>query len=50
MEEILIDIGTFLLQVFAWILGIYIIYIIFFKSKTNIDDDDLDKVIKGGDR
>jgi hypothetical protein len=50
MEQILADIGMFILQVVGVIVGIYIFYIIYFKSKTNIEDEDLDKVVKGGDR
>lgn len=50
MEQILADIGTFLLQVVGLIVGIYVFYIIYFKSSTNIDDEDLDRVIKGGDK
>ena len=50
MEQILADIGTFLLQVVGLIVGIYVFYIIYFKSNTNIDDEDLDRVIKGGDK
>jgi hypothetical protein len=49
MDQIFADIGMFLLQVIGLVVGIYIFYIIYFKSKTNIDDEDLDKVVKGGD-
>jgi hypothetical protein len=50
MEEILSNIGYFLLQVLGVIGAIYFFYIVYFRSKTNIDDDDLDRVIKGGDK
>jgi hypothetical protein len=50
MEQILANIGTFLLQVVGLIAGTYVFYIIYFKSNTNIDDEDLDRVIKGGDK
>lgn len=49
MEQIFSDIGMFLLQVVGLIAGIYIFYIIYFKSNTKINDEDLDKVMKGGD-
>ena len=49
MEEILSNIGYFLLQVLGVIGAIYFFYIVYFRSKTNIDDD-LDRVIKGGDK
>ncbi len=50
MELIFSDIGYFLFQVAGLIGGIYIFYIIYFKSNTNINHSDLDRVIKGGDK
>jgi hypothetical protein len=43
-------IGELLLNILGLIIGIYVFYLIYFKSKTNIPDEDLDKVIKGGVR
>ena len=47
MEQIFTDIGIYLLQMVVFIAVIYVHFINYFKSKTNIDNEDL-KVIKEG--
>jgi hypothetical protein len=50
MEEIFSNIGYFLLQVIGVIGAIYFFYIVYFRDKPTIPDEDLDRVVKGGDR
>jgi uncharacterized membrane protein len=39
----------FFMQVLGFVAVVYVLYIIY-SSKTNISDEDIDKVSKGGDK
>jgi hypothetical protein len=48
MDQVLAWIGNAILTVIASLIMLYIVYIVF-TSKTNISDEDLDRISKGGD-
>jgi hypothetical protein len=39
----------FIMQVIGFVLAVYVLYIIY-TSNTNISNEDIDKVSKGGDK
>ncbi len=48
-EEVILMLDI-LLSILGFIIAAYVLYIIYNNDGPNIDDDDLDRVIKGGDR
>jgi hypothetical protein len=50
MNEIFGAIIDFIIWIIAFIGSIYVVYIIFFSGGSRINDEDLDRVSKGGDK
>jgi hypothetical protein len=49
MDQVLAFIIDAIIKVIAFIVIAYIVYLIYFSGKSNISDEDLDRISKGGD-